>query len=142
MKRVGNIVAIAIATVICMSMGCERESSRGGVGTITQETPSVLTATLTQETPTVPTLTSTPESARELPTSTAVPSSDRHGPIPTPREDQRPPKKPLFCDEFDTWREANAVFITFGGPEKDPYGMDPDGDGIPCEALREQKPDG
>ena len=84
----------------------------------------------------------TPKNAGDLPTSTAVPSSDQDGPIPTPSEDQRPPKKPLFCDEFDTWPQADAVFKTFGGPENDPYGMDPDGDGIPCEALLEQKPDG
>ena len=89
-----------------------------------------------------PTLPSMPEGARELPTATAAPSNDRHNPIPTPRDDQRPPKKPLSCDEFDTWHEANAVFITFGGPEEDPYGMDSDGDGIPCEALLEQESDG
>ena len=59
--------------------------------------------------------------------------------MPTPSEDQRPPKKPVFCHEYDTWRQANAVFKDFGGPENDPYGMDPDGDGIPCEALREQE---
>ena len=40
------------------------------------------------------------------------------------------------CDDFDSWREANEFFIAAGGPEKDPYGMDPDADGIPCEALR------
>ena len=46
------------------------------------------------------------------------------------------------CGDFVTWREANEHFIASGGPEKDPYGMDSDGDGIPCETLREQKPDG
>ena len=88
----------------------------------------------------LPTATVTPKNVPVLPTSTAVPSSDRSGPIPTPREEQRPPKKPVFCDEFDTWQQAEATFKTFGGPEQDPYGMDPDGDGIPCEALLEQKP--
>ena len=74
-----------------------------------------------------------------MPTSTAVPLSDQDDPIPTPSEDQRPPKRPVFCHEFDTWRQANAAFKVFGGPENDPYGMDPDGDGIPCETLREQE---
>ena len=46
---------IAIAAVICMSMGCERESSGDGVGTVAQETPSVPTLTATLVPPPTPT---------------------------------------------------------------------------------------
>ena len=88
--------------------------------------------------------TGTPEGARSLSTATAVPAIDRKDPGSVPSEDQRPPpppKKPLpyFCSDFDTWREANEFFIAAGGPERDPYGLDSDGDGTPCEELRPPK---
>ena len=54
MKRVGNIAVIAMAAVICLSIGCERESSNGDVDTVAQETPSVPTPTVAQEPPSAP----------------------------------------------------------------------------------------
>ena len=74
-----------------------------------------------------PTATVTPEHALNLPT---VTEARLHGPVG------------FHCGDFDTWRDANDVFRAAGGPERDPYRLDLDADGIPCEALREQKPDG
>ena len=86
-----------------------------------------------------PTVTVTPKSARDLPTATPVPTADRGEPSrsfwsidPDGRD----------CSGFATWSEANEFFRAAGGPQRDPYRLDPDADGVPCEALREQKPDG
>ncbi len=39
------------------------------------------------------------------------------------------------CVDFDDWTQANRLFVDSGGPEADPYGLDGDGDGVPCESL-------
>ena len=39
------------------------------------------------------------------------------------------------CDDFESWGEANAFFIRAGGPESDPYRLDGDSNGVPCESL-------
>ena len=41
------------------------------------------------------------------------------------------------CSDFETRTEAMAFFKAAGGPEKDPHRLDGDGNGIPCESLRE-----
>ena len=69
-----------------------------------------------------------------------VPTFERLEPLFVPRGPGR--VGPHDCGDFDSWREANDRFIAAGGPERDPYRLDPDADGIPCEALREQEPDG
>ena len=93
MKRVGNIAVIAMAAVICLSIGCERESSNGDVA---QETPSVPTLTPTPSHTPAPTATPTPaDTPTPLPTPTLVPmpaptlarvptSTPISTPIPTP----------------------------------------------------------
>ncbi len=39
------------------------------------------------------------------------------------------------CVDFDDWAQANRLFVDSGGPKSDPYGLDGDGDGVPCESL-------
>jgi hypothetical protein len=39
------------------------------------------------------------------------------------------------CDDFATQAEAQAFFLSEGGPGNDPHGLDADGDGIACENL-------
>ena len=39
------------------------------------------------------------------------------------------------CSDFDTQQEAQQQFEADGGPERDPHGLDADGDGIACESL-------
>ena len=39
------------------------------------------------------------------------------------------------CGDFDTWRQAQDFFLSEGGPEDDPHGLDRDGDGIACQGL-------
>jgi hypothetical protein len=39
------------------------------------------------------------------------------------------------CSDFDTQAEAQAFFEEQGGPERDPHGLDRDGDGMVCESL-------
>ena len=41
----------------------------------------------------------------------------------------------LKCSDFNTWEEAQAFFVSRGGPKSDPYGLDMDGNGIPCQSL-------
>jgi hypothetical protein len=43
---------------------------------------------------------------------------------------------PLKCADFNSWAEAQAVFLKAGGPAKDPHGLDPDGNGEACEDLK------
>ncbi len=39
------------------------------------------------------------------------------------------------CSDFKIWEEAQAFFLSHGGPVSDPYGLDMDGNGIPCQSL-------
>ena len=39
------------------------------------------------------------------------------------------------CSDFNIWEEAQAFFVSHGGPESDPYSLDIDGNGIPCQSL-------
>lgn len=39
------------------------------------------------------------------------------------------------CNDFGSWAEAQAFFVASGGPTRDPFGLDADGDGVACEAL-------
>ena len=39
------------------------------------------------------------------------------------------------CSDFSAWNEAQAFFVSYGGPKSDPYGLDTDGNGIPCQSL-------
>ena len=36
------------------------------------------------------------------------------------------------CDRYETADEAQRAFLAVGGPESDPLGLDPDGDGFAC----------
>ena len=40
------------------------------------------------------------------------------------------------CKDFETWKEAQEVFESYGGVENDIHRLDRDNDGIACEALR------
>jgi hypothetical protein len=39
------------------------------------------------------------------------------------------------CSDFNTWRQAQRFFKAHH-PNRDPYGLDADHDGIACESLR------
>jgi len=39
------------------------------------------------------------------------------------------------CSDFDTWEEAQKVFIRDGGSQDNPYNLDANEDGIACESL-------
>lgn len=41
----------------------------------------------------------------------------------------------LDCNDFETWEEANTIFIQAGGPSSDPHRLDGNNDGIPCQSL-------
>lgn len=43
-------------------------------------------------------------------------------------------QRDMNCSDFSSWEEAQA-FYERNGPG-DPHGLDRDGDGIACEALR------
>ena len=50
------------------------------------------------------------------------------------------PEEPVAdrdCGDFATWDAAQAFYEQAGGPEADPHRLDPDEDGVACEALRE-----
>ncbi|WP_256391489.1 excalibur calcium-binding domain-containing protein [Natronoarchaeum rubrum] len=51
---------------------------------------------------------------------------------------EEPPPRDYNCDDFDTWEEANEVYENSSGE----YGLDGDGDGIPCEDLPGAPDDG
>ncbi|MBB6098579.1 beta-lactamase superfamily II metal-dependent hydrolase [Deinobacterium chartae] len=40
------------------------------------------------------------------------------------------------CGDFRTRAEAQAFFLAAGGPDRDPHGLDRDGNGQACESLR------
>lgn len=39
------------------------------------------------------------------------------------------------CGDFKTQKGAQDFFLNAGGPQKDPHGLDADGDGVACESL-------
>ena len=53
-------------------------------------------------------------------------------PTPQPDEDQFQDRN---CSDFETWQEAQAFFLSEGGPSQDPHGLDRNGDGTACESL-------
>ncbi|CAA9294482.1 MAG: hypothetical protein AVDCRST_MAG93-4152 [uncultured Chloroflexia bacterium] len=65
------------------------------------------------------------------------PPEEPEPPAP-PEEPEPPPEEPFVdrdCSDFATQPEAQAFFISEGGPEEDPHGLDADGNGIACESL-------
>ena len=44
------------------------------------------------------------------------------------------------CEDFPDQETAQAFFEANGGPQQDPNGLDPDGDGVACETLPAQAP--
>ena len=66
------------------------------------------------------------------PTPTATPT-----PIPTP-EPTAPPEDAFIdrnCGDFADWQETQSFFLSEGGPDADPHGLDRDGDGVACQSL-------
>ena len=39
------------------------------------------------------------------------------------------------CGDFKTQKGTQDFFLNAGGPQKDPHGLDADGDGVACESL-------
>ena len=116
--------------------------------------PSTLSPTPTPEpsptpTPTpVPTPTPAPTAVpvvtpEPLPTQTPVPSpvpspSPSPTPSPTPEATAPPPEEAFVdrdCGEFADWQEAQAFYLSEGGPDADPHRLDGDGDGVVCQSL-------
>jgi hypothetical protein len=65
-------------------------------------------------------------------------------PTPTPDEAADPTvistevptaEADMDCSDFATQAEAQAFFLAHGGPDRDPHGLDRDGNGIACESL-------
>ena len=44
----------------------------------------------------------------------------------------------IDCGDFQTWEDAQQFFIERGGPDRDEYRFDTDGDGIACNAESDQ----
>ena len=44
----------------------------------------------------------------------------------------------IDCGDFQTWEDAQQFFIEEGGPDRDEYRLDTDGDGIACNAESDQ----
>lgn len=51
------------------------------------------------------------------------------------RQPDGPREADCDCSDFRTQAEAQAFFEAAGGPQRDPYHLDGDGDGIACENL-------
>ena len=84
-----------------------------------------------------PTPTTTP-TPTPVPTKVPAPTST---PAPTPTSTPvptLPAKDPLVdrnCGDFADWREAQDFYLSEGGPDDDPHGLDRDGDGVACQSL-------
>ena len=81
-----------------------------------------------------PVPTPTPAPAPE-PTSTPVPA-----PTATPAPEVSETSSGVQglrrgCADFDAWWEAQNFYLDAGGPDRDSYGLDRDGDGIACQSL-------
>ena len=55
--------------------------------------------------------------------------------VPSGTNDTENVSLPLTCSDFNVWDEAQAVFVSYGGPDSDPFGLDTDGNGIPCQSI-------
>ena len=98
--------------------------------------PTVTATTIPDPTPTIATDEETPTpapttTATEIPTPTPTVLATET-PTPAPTATKEPDRN---CSDFATWREAQDFFLSAGGPESDPHGLDSDGDGIACESL-------
>lgn len=93
----------------------------------------------TEEPTEVPTEAPTAAPPTEAPAPTAVPVLPTAVPVVQPTSPPAPPQ-PQYgcdtepnCDAFTSWTEMNDWWIACGRPAK----YDKNGDGVPCEALRE-----
>ena len=66
-----------------------------------------------------------PEQPPPTPTKAPTPTATR----PETEDDDR------NCSDFDTWQEAQDFFLSAGGPDSDPHGLDGNNDGTACESL-------
>ena len=66
-----------------------------------------------------------PEQPPPTPTKAPTPTATR----PETEDDDR------NCSDFGTWREAQDFFLSAGGPDSDPHGLDGNNDGTACESL-------
>ena len=41
----------------------------------------------------------------------------------------------MRCSDFHTWEDVQEFFVLHGGPGSDPFGLDVDGNGIPCQSI-------
>lgn len=62
----------------------------------------------------------------------AVQSQQRPGTAVYSRNNPQPQQAGAICASFATSAAAQTAFLEAGGPQSDPRGMDPDGDGFVC----------
>ena len=64
-----------------------------------------------------------------------LPGAPSSSVTPEPEDDSETASLSPACSDFGTWNEAQAFYVSHGGPKSDPYGLDMDGNGIPCQSL-------
>jgi hypothetical protein len=141
-------VGSAIALVGAIALGaCSGSSASVGPSVIplVDEPTPILTPTAAAPTDlaTEPGLTTTPKPTEPpvtLPASTEPPITPPPPPTEAPPAYYTPPGWDGFsdvdCGDFDTHAHAVSFFRGTGGsPSNDPYGLDRDQDGNPCETL-------
>ncbi len=126
-----------IGLVILGSMGNTPASTTAS--SITSPTPSPIVTESALPSPTsIPTIAPSPiPTPKPTPTTTPKPTLT---PKPTPHQSTGPstgscsgPDKD--CGDFATHAQAQAFFLSCGGPGSDPHGLDRDHDGDACETL-------
>lgn len=60
-------------------------------------------------------------------------------PGPSEPDSEPTPRENIFvdrnCGDFPTWQKAQDFFLSAGGPDSDPHGLDRNGDGVACQSL-------
>jgi hypothetical protein len=79
----------------------------------------------------------TATSQRGVETGVSQPTLHARAPVPTSTPFRRAPLTggDVDCNDFETHRQAQTFYEDAGGPDRDPYRLDRDRDGIACEAL-------
>ena len=72
---------------------------------------------------------------RPTPTSRAVAPTPTPAPTPPPPPTAQPITDTQNCTDFATWEEAQAFYLSEGGPAADPHRLDANSDGVACQSL-------
>ena len=128
-----------IETVNCLGPGPPWNGSpspgNGASAQDCQQAPAPLSASDIESFPT-PTFAAVPTPTAQVAPAVALTPAPSPTPLPSAQPESADEEAvDRNCSDFADWEEAQAFFLSEGGPEADSHLLDGDGDGVACQSL-------